>query len=334
MTIRQEIASRVLTFTDAELAQPRAPAFDDREVDLLSESFEGLALRAPGRTSADALEVPLALAMRCTGLRAWEVPRAANAALAAIDLDTRRVRFGALERDRKLEEHPPLDAVRPSAPTGSSARSIVARIDRIDARELLRLPDAPARYRVVAIVHDWVSNVVDLTLEGDVPPAPGRMHAIDRPPPAPDPLDLTAPSAPTYQPYADGLDGAAAPAVQVGLGPDPSRGLELGLWGSVVVEADAAHLPPQPFTLDEIDGSPRTVVAVVPLTIAIAVLGRAVPYAVELAVPIYGERAEVGDRLHGYFVLDLSAALRHPLPAGPRQAYAFVEGHVFGPIAC
>ena len=332
MTTSQDIATQVLAISDAELFQ-RKLALDDRELRLLDQDFLGVALAAPSAVSiADRDSLPLLVAFRGTGLRAWEVPRDRNALLAAVDLDTRDVFFGQVFRDRKLEEHPPPGA--PPAtprPAGVSATSVGAFVRRVDARAILDLPWRPARYRIALINYDVVSNLVDVTLEGPSAPSVGVAREVRPRPPGPGGDPGARPNIPTYLPY----DGATAPSapLELQLAPDATRGARLLAWGGFSLTAEAAHLPEQLAAIPEIDGAPRSVAAVVPLTIALVGLNAPAPARADLALPVYGAwLAQPGADLSGHFMLDVSAAVRGGATAGEHQVYAFFEGRIFGPI--
>lgn len=331
MKTSEEIAAQALVFSRDEYFQDLDAQLAAREVQLLSEDgFFGLALSAPARIElARDGELPIVLAMRQSGLRAWEVGRDRNVVLAAVNLDTRVVTVGRPFRDRKDEEYAPREALeRPPRPDGPSAESVGVGVRKIDARAVLDLPWKPARYRLAAIAYDWISNVVDVELRGDAPPASGTARAVYPLPPAPPDDRATLPTTlPSYLPAGE----LATPPLALGLGADPGRGSAFGAWGALEAIADVAHLPRTPTEIVEADGVARPVAAVVPLTLALAMLDGGRPFLASIAVPVYGPPASPGDPLVAHFAVDLPDALRHGLPRGSYRVWAFLEGAILGP---
>lgn len=332
-TTSEAVARGTLRMGDSEFFEPMEHLLGRLRDRLLNrrEDFLGVALSAPVRLGiADRAELPLVVAMRRTGLRAWEVMRNSNTALAAMNVDTREVFLGKIFRDPEgitRERHEPERSPRPE---GDSAGGILVEAHRFDARALLRLPWKASRLRFVVIHYDWISNVVDVELVGSGPPEAGRVRGVCPLPPAPAEVATGSRLLPTYLPFAGAPTlESEKPSIALSSGPRPGSGTMLS--GSFAVTADAAHVPNGLIEVTEVGAVRQSVAAVVPITLAVVGLDWDVPKRIELAVPVYGPRpAQPGSSLTGHFKLDLLQVLPR-LGPGSHLVYAFLEGRIFGP---
>lgn len=310
MASANHVAETVLTLQSQGL---------DRERALIASGFEGVALNAPPTVSPDSDGgIPMLLAAQLTGLRGFEHPRETSYALVAMDRARRTTRFGRLFR-------PPASTVmaksfrQPSTrPEGSNAVGLLSRVSQHDVTSVIGGAWPPGAYRFAVIYFDWLSNVVDVTVESAAEVDTGTYT-----PPSPEP----ALPFPTYLPSASHVapPQPGEPAV-FNLAFD-SGSRQVTAWGSFSAVVDACHVPPEPLRLGEHGGAMHEVGAVVPVTLAIMKAGRPTPIRHDWAVPAYGQ-ASVGAVVQGYFAHHAGDGLE----PGAYAAYLVVEGTIAGPV--
>ena len=316
MTTPDDIAQRHLGFDPATFREERGTALDTAELALLDEDFHGIACRAPATVSPSEGQLPVVMALRSTGHRAWQVPRDANVQLLLAHLPSRQLWVGQPFHDAKLDEYPlPEDElVSPQEPTGTDAESIVVDVQRVDAVAMLGGHPRPGPLRVAFVMFDTASNLGDLTLEGDSAPASGWPV---RPAPGTYGLQTFAP-----QP------APAEPTTRPGLTVEVLAGGRM--VGRLMVDPEPIHILDVPMTLDEGDGMLRNVWATIPLTLLAVVPSGGPAWRLDLGVPVFGSGPTApGHPLDGAFALDSNMAWG-ALPEGS-MVWAWLEGQLLGP---
>lgn len=321
-----DIASNILDFSDAEFAA--APALDvhPREVRLLDAPFEGIAISAQSRIRVDAqTELPIAIAIRCDGERDWDVPLGDNCLLVVTELQTGRVGVvPALVPPKVLTSRagPQPSRAGPVRPPADELAGHGAQIGWTEVRSRLDVPWRGGTWSFSVVHFDWISNRVDVLLEGG-PAAPAAPVA----PPVVEPLPAQqVPGLPSY------VGGAQTPPAQ---GVDLKVQLdEQGPATRLLVEA-AFALPARPqllvagYTL--FDGAQeRDVVAIVPMTLLLVGANLPRPWRRDLRVPVYGPAVSAGETLQGWLSLDAFAGAASPGP-GSFACYLVLDGTVYGP---
>ncbi|MDA8137511.1 MAG: hypothetical protein M0036_02555 [Desulfobacteraceae bacterium] len=331
MKSAEEIAKSILSIAEERYFKDTESLFLDMELKLADIDFKGVAINAPQHITIKKHEaLPIIMAIQETGLRAWEFPRDYNCIVAATDMTTRSVYFGQAFRDPKAETFAmPPQAQQPPRPSGASAVALSTGLSKLDARMVAGLPWRTDKYRLSVVMFDWVSNTVDVILEGG---APGQASAPGvTPPPAAPGQGLRMPS---FLPGEANLSttGEKPPFAKLTLQPNPEPGIKLGVRGAFTVLAEPFHLPPAPIELQEINGDKKKVGAVVPATLAIVGKNWPTPLRCDWAIPVYADSIKSGDAIQGYLSIDALAGGALTLSPGDYAAYLFMEGHCFGPF--
>jgi hypothetical protein len=331
MKSAEEIAKSILSIPEERYFKDTESLFLDMELKLADLDFQGVAINAPQRiATAKQEQLPVIMAIQATGLRAWEFPRDMNCIVAATDLTTRAVYFGQAFRDPKAESFAmPPQAQQPPKPEGSSAAALSTGLSKLDAREVAGLPWRAGRFCLSALMYDWVSNTVEVTLEGG---APGQAvpPGVTPPPAAAGPGQRL----PSFLPEQANINvtGAKPPFAKLVLQPNPEPGIKLGVRGAWVISAQPFHLPSAPMEVQEVNGQKKKVGAVVPVTLAIVGKNWPTPLRFDWAVPFYGDAFKPGDAVQGHFSIDPLAASTLTLSPGEYAVYLFIEGRCFGPF--
>ncbi len=298
-------------------------------------NFYGISINClPKIELKEETSLPIIIVTQESGLRAWQVSLKSSCSLIATNLETREIFFGRPfwdpETETSLEE---IDEVKYQKPEGGQAVSILSDATRVDARKVLGLPWTPGRYRFNVVSFDWISNSVDVALEGTVPEEmvpPASVSRLIEPAKSGDgylPTYLRVSSSPKLQ-------TGASTAADVTVTPKPNPHTQLLVSGSFSVIADETHLPFVAYNIPEIDGVDKNVAAAVPVTLALFVKNSSIPYRFDWKIPIYSERPiKPGDRVEGYFSLDAFRGTEYYLIAGDYVAYLIIEGQIFGPTS-
>ncbi len=178
---------------------------------------------------------------------------------------------------------------------------------------------------------DWMSNGVEVSLDGDAPVHATAVPAVNPSPATPDQDQKT----PSFLPNQEmsSRAGEKPPFVEMTLEPDPEPGVKLAVHGKSALLAQPFHLPPDPYELLEISGEKKKVAAVVPVTLAIVGKNRPIPLRFDWAIPVYSETMlKSGESVLAWFAVDALAGTPVVLPRGDYVAYLLMEGHVFGPV--
>lgn len=318
MAISNQTARALIPLTDEQLFDVTPARLDALMLALSDTDFDGLLLRAPARVAIhDETTLPAVLASRETVLRAWQVMPGDNLLLFAMDLDTGVVRFARPLADPKEALASFEDSVpRPPPPNAAAASGHDTGAWHLDARALLGLHWEPAHVNLFAISLDRASNSVQVLLD-----APLAHFASG--PTAPHPPAAEGSGLPSYR------QGHLSPAA-----PDAGatfellvKGRDLAVAGAFVIPARDAHLAQAPRL-----AAAAGIRALVPATVAILRLDGRAPWLVPLVIPVYGDApANPGAPLHGWFTVDVTAQLGHPLPAGHYAAWLLFEGVPLGP---
>ncbi len=332
MSSSEDVANNLLDFSERVFFSEDDSAFAELDLELSDSDFLGVAINLPRKidiTKRDAL--PLILATQETGLRAWEVIRNDNCALVAVDLNTREVFFGQPFFNPKSQKSPAKkEGPRPAKPEGGNAVALSTGVTRVDARMVLDLPWRTTRYRLGVVLFDWMSNRIDVSLEGGAPASPASPR---RPTPAPAARGGSG-DLPTYlaTPGAPDLSAESPPAATIKIEPHPDQATKLLVSGAFSIVADSMHLPASPYPISEVGGGEENVGAVVPVTLALFSKNSSVPIRLDWALPVYtATPISPGDRIHGHFSLDAMADTNFELVQGDYVAYLFLEGQFFGP---
>lgn len=215
MTEFQTAALRVLRLADAELAgvdSARAGALAARLSATLSgdplsrrpdqpppPAVTGLALVLPQqlrlRDDGPPPALPALLALRQDGLRRWQVDASQNLELLVTDLDSGELRqWRPMHGDKRMQTPKPSGSGK--APDAINAAGVSTAVLVRDLADVLPADGRSTRLAVVALLHDWASNLEIVEVLGG-PPVP---------PPAAEPSHGLKPS---VQPRPLSEDGAS-----------------------------------------------------------------------------------------------------------------------------
>lgn len=296
MSASQDVANTLLEIPEDRFFA--AGEFTGIEYALAETDFLGVAIASPPTIQLDERhELPVLLATQQTGLRAWDVSREESSVLVAINLTSGELYFGDPFFDPKAEE-PPEDMVlpQPPKPEGANAVALSTGVKRIDARQILDIPWQNGHYRLAAIIFDWLSNSVDVSLLGNGPEAAKR--------------DLNAASA------------------DIRIEADPDANSQLLVSGTFSTIADASHIPGSLAT----DAGGETIGALVSVTLAIFAKNSTAPIRIDHVLPVYADSLlGPGSRIESRFAFDPLAASEFRLFASDYVAYFILDGQIFGP---
>lgn len=299
--------------------------FDNLELVISDESFQGIAIAAPGQINTNEQhELPVILVSQQTVLRGWEVSEQNNLQLAITDLNSGRVLMRRILEDLKdMEQSDSMAVVRPPKPTGSAATGIETKIQKVDALSYFELPWQSGRLSITAICFDQISNTAQVDLFGQQP------AQLETMPVSPHPAE-TRPALPSFLPPEQ-----SPPISQEGLVFTVDTSLitnkQLVIHGGFSKTlAQNEHLPTPGTIID--NETHQHAVAVVPITIAVLGLDWRVPRLRILGVPVYAPGLSPNrTSARGYFSVAL-ATNESPLASGPIVIYAFMQGRIYGPV--
>lgn len=332
MASSQEIANSILSIQESQYFEKTEDLFTDLEIRLSETDFFGVALNAPRVVSIiKTPELPVIIAIQQTGLRGWEIPRDANGVLVATDMNNRTVYFGQVFRDS--ENKIPMSGVhQPLKPEGAAAISIQSGLTRLDARRVLSLPWKSGRYRLSALLFDWKSNPVEVTLTGGTPPSASIAPPVALPPGEAGknnglPTFLQTEKSPSFS-------GKNRPDFTFQVKSGKGQGSLLKIVGAFATLANVSHIPAVPYKVKEVGGEEKIVGAVVPATLAVFGKNWSAPLRLDWAFPVYSQTpVKSGDLINGFFSIDALAGKGMSLEKGDYVVYLITEGEIFGPIA-
>lgn len=328
-----DVAAKILDFSDAEFAAAPRTDVHAREVRLLETDFIGVALGAQRRIETGTQStLPIAIASRYDGERDWDLPFTDNCLLVASSLDSGQVLVApGLVPPKVLASRGGYTFERAGAtrPPPEQLEGAGAQITWTEATCRMKLPWQSGRWTVGLIYFDWLSNVVSLELVGASPAAPasggplsGGAWAV-RPAPA-----AQAPDLPTY------LRIAKTP-------PQPATGvafdvaLEARGGAQRLLVHGAFATPARKYALVSgaqvpDGGSVRPVAAQIPLTLLLVGANTLYPWRLDLVVPVYGAPAQENQMVEGALALDALAGAAPVLP-GAYACYLVLDGAIHGP---
>jgi hypothetical protein len=338
MLTSQEIANTLLNFSLGAFYDGDTSFFGEVEDKLADTDFQGLAINAPRAVQVNMYnKLPVILAVQRKSLRIWEVPLKENTVLVGANLDTAQAFFNtALWDPRDQFRDRPARLKREPKPTGSDAEGISTELFWIDARARLGLPWKPGKYALGIIYYDWVSNVIEVELQGKSKPQ--SVQAKEVFPPIKGSLsgnEITAGSKRPFPFYEVTARTPAAPERGVNFVVDskPGDGVKLGVFGAFATVAKPQYIPERSMIHQLPGGLKRNVAAVVPMTFAIFSLNWKTPLSWNWAFPVYSDQNLREDSpLRGYFSVDAMAQEDSPLPPGNYIAYMIMEGKIWGPV--
>lgn len=327
---RADVISSVLNFTDNQFFSAGRGLLDSRESLLLDTDFSGIVINAPRVISAESHgKLPIIMASRLNGRRAWEARLRDNCILMGANLRDGTVLFAdALAGDLK-GKRPAAKKPKGPMPSQMEQEEYGAQLTELDARSVLDIPWVTGTWAFTVLYYDWASNTVTVTLKGKQ--KEGQAHI--------------QPVSPEYNPRGAGalpcyLPGPKTPKVPregltFAVDASPEKGRQrLIVTGAFAVPVSDFHLPRQRIVHGFSDGRKEEVSAVIPVTMAVLALDSKTPLQFDWAVPVYGAQLRAGMPAHGYFAIDALATGSTPLlNAGSYICYLVVDGRIFGPLA-
>ncbi len=297
---------------------------------IAKEDFQGLLIDGPERISVNQRDTAPVAGYFVRSLRNDLVmDQETQLLVAAVDLETNHLLAGlALDTGK-------LPGARPPKPTVDPGEGTVLNLFKTDLRRALNLPWQHGRYRIHALLREYLSNSITVEigrskLEYEDPEVAKFLEDERRrvvPPPAPKifpPIDVVKPGlSPDYR---HRKDSPQLPE-KVGITISPDRVVALR-DGAVCIMHGSYRLPilrreqvrphPQTGQLPDV-GDPRAT-AVVPITLLVTGSDLPGPWVFRLRVPSYDPIApEAATAVAGgYFTLDLLQ-----LPGFPRRAMTY-----------
>lgn len=323
MDQQDEIVSQLLKIPEEAFFSPITDAARmDLESRLTDTEFDGLAMRTPVNVQLGQRdELPLLLAHRRNMMRAWQVPCVRNMFLVGSRIGDEKV----LTRWMYGPEFPgrPIFNDEPEPePDEFERQAIVSGVERFDARRVLELPWQPGVWRFTAVVHDWVSNTVEVELIGDKQPQPPQVPEVNPP------FNPTG-ATPTYLKTAE---SPSAPEQGVNLEIEPTDKGRILVRGALATPIAKHQIVKWPMKHDYAE-NPQRVAAVVPVSVLLLRFDLEEPFLFNWAVPVYSEgEVQAGDRLEGFFTIDPLAGIEGELPGGEYVAYGVLGGTLYGPV--
>jgi len=325
MDSSEQIANGLLKLPEEQFyAEPTESLTRGLEDRLLDADYLGLAISAPTQVSiTQKQELPFLMAHRRTMLRDWEMSGDRNMFLVACEANSRQVLASSL---MAMPEGPGLPGrpmfIETPKPDELEQEAIVSGVRRFDARRVLELPWEPGVWKFTAVVHDWVSNTVEVELVGDKQPLPPLVPEVNPP------FNPTG-STPTYLPTPE---SPAAPEQGVTLDIKPTDKGRILVRGTLATLAAEHQIVKWPMK-HEYSGNPQRVAAVIPISLLLLRFNLEEPFQLDWAVPVYSEgEVQAGDRLEGYFTIDPLAGIEGELPGGEYAAYGVLGGMLYGPV--
>jgi hypothetical protein len=129
-----------------------------------------LAIGAPSRIDVtERKKLPVLIAARYQGLRAWETSYDQNTWIVTVDLDSGFVTNGQpfIQGKREMQTEPSMSGPRPDSIGSQSSLSSVRSIQLLD---FCAVPWQASRLAVTVFYNDWISNTLHLELTGGEPP--------------------------------------------------------------------------------------------------------------------------------------------------------------------
>ncbi len=299
--------------------------FNHLELAISDEPFQGIAIAVPEQIKTDEQqELPVILVSQQTVLRGWEVSKQNNLQLAITDLNNGRVSIRRILEDRKyMEQSDSMTIVRPPKPTGNAATGIETKVQKVNALPHFELPWQSGRLSITAICFDQISNTVQVDLFGQQSIQLETMSVSPRP-------AETRSALPSFLPPEQSLL-------------IPQEGLVFTVDTSLITNKQLVihggfsktltqneYLPTSESFID--NETRQHALAVVPVTIAVLGLDWRVPKLQTLGVPVYASSFPPNRALaRGYFSVDM-ATNESPLTSGSLVIYAFMQGHIYGPV--
>jgi len=319
MIATPEIVANILNLTEEEYFSADSAALEEREDQLLSSDYAGIAVNAPATVvTGQHDKLPLVMAMRMSGDRDWEVVLHDNCILVGTNLHTGKVHFAnGLASDKDLYSR----GGRIKQPKGakpSGLAVVAAQIIELDPRTRLHLPWDTGLWSLGVLYYDWPSNTVTVKLEGTKPAERPADRAIF-------PVSASGSDLPSYQPTAKTPPYPAAGVVFTVEAKTVQGQPQLIIYGAFTTTIKDYHLAASP------GSSPSGPAAIVPVTLVILGLDWKFPRSFPWAVPVQ-DRGSVapGKTAHGVFAIDALAGGVTPLDPGPYVAYIIMDGGIFG----
>jgi len=161
-----ETLQKILDLDDTALYHGDINLFTDLESRILDTGTFGIAINAPETIDLSASQtIPLVMALHTSGERGWKYPLKDHCILVVTRRDTGEVLF-ANPFPKKKGKRPKAGPPKPeSSPEGlpETAASVI----RLNPVKHLDLPLSPGQWRLGVLYHDWVSNMVDITIAGE-----------------------------------------------------------------------------------------------------------------------------------------------------------------------
>lgn len=130
-----------------------------------SQPISLVALGAPKTVALAKDSLPVLVALRQTGQRAWEVDAKQNVKIVAVDMATGATYVGRPRVGRKHKRYQtPPPSMSGNPPDDLNARTIQSGVTRYDLRLDEFVPWRPSRLALTVVVFDWVSNTVVVEL--------------------------------------------------------------------------------------------------------------------------------------------------------------------------
>ena len=305
--------------------------------------YEGIAIRVPSLVRAAKVgRFPAMVVVHEEEPRLSELPLGDNCFIVAHDL----VRGVSLETPcflspaEKIPLPPSMIKIPPPLP-GAAPETSKTVVEFVDLRQSLGIGNKGGRYAVTAFSYNWVSNTA-VTEVSDPKTERQRVHIQDA-------IAVMAifsgsrtPSEerlPDYRksPSSPSLSGLGAALAVQGMYTQQSGRLPVHGAFSVEILDEWLVEPLTPDALGDLKPGDDTVytrlpLAIVPALIVIARKGVPTPIMLDFKVPIMTDSGlKARDVIHGFFSVDLAAALPQTLPVGQHAVYLSIGPYVDGP---
>lgn len=328
MASTEDVVAQILDLTEAEFFGAVQSVLAPRESRLLDMDFSGVAVNAPQQIVTDQHDkLPLIMATRSSGERGWEVSLADNCILVGTNLQDGTVHFAnALVTEKELQSRGGRERP-PKGPKPPGLALAGAQLTELDARGRLHIKWDTGTWALGVIYYDWASNAAVVELKGDEPAPPSPARPVS---PAPDLQDASGlpsyrPMPKTPQPPESGVSFTCELSVE-------EYRQRLRVFGAFAVPFQHFHLPERKVVHQSGDRREENIAAVIPVTMALLAMDWEEPMPLDWAVPVYGDKLEVGAPARGCFAIDaLATGSVHELAPGRYLCYILIDGQIFGP---
>lgn len=319
--IENEKVVELVTLKDKTLFNLKEKDLTDIEFHLLDIVDNGIAINAPEKITRGNNEIfPLLLISRNSGKYEWEYPLTEHSYLVGTNLSDGEVFVEKLFMNER-EREPVSEANIVEGTSGLPVASAFATI--VDLHDISGLTLTNGQWRLIIIYHNWISNSVNIILEGDEAREQIIPQSIIPPTRYGNPL-------PSYSQNTHTL-----PLPDEDLNFDLSYDksdlkVSLTCSGSFNIDAHNYHFV---FEESEKTKSKREINAIVPVTLILLSYEGDQLIQCNWHVPVYGssEKSRL-QKLQGYFTIDvLDTQEKVTLWDNIYLAYIVIDGYIFGP---